>query len=142
MTVEIVLRRESQRLCPASSLPTARILSSGIITLIDMYRIHLFNKLEMALSTQVCVASFLSLEGKYIFSPKIMSSMKYLRNMYACQCQLDWSRVFRLSVQFRLVSFSVQSFLFQFGHCNVSRVHLFVFLSAQPLGCVISRRQH
>ena len=58
----------------------------------------------MALSTQVCVASFLSLEGKYIFSPKIMSSMKYLRNMYACQCQLDWSRVFRLSV---LVSSSV-----------------------------------
>ena len=38
----------------------------------------------MAFSTQVCVASFLSLEGKYRFSPKIMAYMKHLTNMYAC----------------------------------------------------------
>ena len=116
----------------------------------DMYRIHLFNELEMALSTQVCVALFLSSEGKHRFSPKIIACMKYLRNMYTCvsytglssfvfQCfsVLASSGVFQRAILSVLgISFAVY-ILFS---CTGSGVHFFVFLSAALLRCVIPRR--
>ena len=101
MTMEIILRWGTERLCPASSFPTARRLSSGIIALTCTGYIYSTNWKWHCL-LRFMLLYFWAWKANMDFRRKIMAYMKYLRNMYACviQLELDWSRVFRLSVFF------------------------------------------